>query len=281
MTVDFLDRRCAIAPGTGTFRYPAGEPGVTFDSSEPLGEIAYVRGAAADDLVTLAIWANSVRRLGGRPVALMPYLPGARADHDEHPAGFDAEVYARLINSVNLDRVICVDPHSDVMPGLLDNIEIVTAAELIEPFLSRAGILERLVGLIAPDEGARGRVAIVAERLGLPVYQAYKHRDFATGKLSGFSCDALPETGELLVVDDICDGGGTFMGLASAIPEATDRLHLWVSHGVFSGHAARLGEHYRTIWTTDSHPGHLNLFDARTVPLLPTLLQHLTNGAPT
>ena len=85
-----------------------------------------------------------------------------------------------------------------------------------------------------------------------------KVRDFATGKLSTFQCEDLPETGRLLVVDDICDGGGTFMGLAQATGLPKERLDLWVSHGVFSRRAAQITSAYGCIFTTDSHPGHRN-----------------------
>lgn len=264
------------------FRYPGGEPSVNLPGTDLAGasRVALVQGADSDDLVLLAMWANDVRRLGGRPVALIPYLPGARADHAERPVGFDAAVYARLINAAQLDRVICVDPHSRVMPGLIEHIEIIEAVDLIEEYLLHSGLLSKLVGVIVPDAGAKHRVGLVAERLRLPTYQARKHRDFATGKLSGFSCDPLPRTGNLLVVDDICDGGGTFKGLAAAVPQAAGRLHLWVTHGVFSGEAAELTRHYQTITTTDSHPGCTNVPGARVIPLLPALMNQILTGAP-
>jgi ribose-phosphate pyrophosphokinase len=164
------------------------------------------------------------------------------------------------------------------MPGLIERIEIIDAADLIDDTLP-ADIRSRIVGVIIPDEGAKHRAGLVADRLGVPTYQARKHRDFATGKLSGFSCDPLPAEGDLLVADDICDGGGTFRGLAAAIPEAAGRLHLWVSHGVLSGRAADLANDFQTITTTDSHPGCTNVPGARVIPLLPTLMKQLTTGA--
>lgn len=262
------------------FRYPGGEASVKLPTQDLAGtsQVAIVQGADSDNLVLLAMWANDIRRLGGHPIAFIPYLPGARADHADKAVGFDAAVYARLINAAQLDRVICVDPHSPVMPGLIERVEIIDAVDLIDTALP-VDIRDRLVGLIIPDAGAVDRVELVAERLGLPTYQAYKHRDFATGQLSGFSCDPLPVDGDLLVVDDICDGGGTFRGLVAAIPEAAGRLHLWITHGVFSGRAAELAGDFKTITTTDSHPGSANVPGARVIPLHHTLLNHLTQGA--
>jgi ribose-phosphate pyrophosphokinase len=96
----------------------------------------------------------------------------------------------------------------------------------------------------------------VAADLGVDLYIADKKRDFDTGKILGIEMtEPLPKTGRYLVVDDICDGGGTFMGLANAIDLPKDQLGLWVTHGIFSGNAHLLRDHYRNIYTTDSHPG--------------------------
>ena len=281
MAIDFpLDDR--IRP----FRYPGGEWAVAFgDGGRPEADrrhVGVVTGATPDDLVVLAVWANDVRRAGGRPIALVPYLPGARADHADRTLGFDAAAYAALLGAADLDGLVCVDPHSPVLPRLLADrgvaVDVVEAADLVAEALAPS-LRERLVGVIAPDDGAAHRAALVAERIGVPTFQAHKHRDFDTGRLSGFSCEPVPADGDLLVVDDICDGGGTFRGLAEAVPDAAGRLHLWVSHGVFSGEAPRLADHFRSITTTDSHPGCHNIPGTRIHPLLPTLLGRLETGA--
>jgi len=254
-------------------RFPAGEPHIVGGEPGQLAgdQVACVRGCDADDLVTLLMWASAVRGDGGRPHAVLPYLPGARADRDPR---MEAQVYAELINSGRFASVVTLDPHSPVMPGMLDRLTAVGAAELVDRFLPD-GLRRDLVGVIAPDHGAANRAGDVARTLEVPLFQALKHRDFQTGRLSGFSCDALPEGGDLLVVDDICDGGGTFMGLAGVIPEAAGRLHLWVTHGVFSGAAAGLVTAYSTVMTTDSHPGCTGVPGAIVFPSLEAVVPHL------
>lgn len=252
--------------------YPGGEFRI---EGEELGTIAVVRGADPADLVVVAVWANDVRRMGGAPIGFVPYLPASRADHEEHARGFDAAAYARLLNAAELERVVCVDPHSDVMPALVERCSVIEAADLIAAASLHVPVRE-LSGLIAPDEGSLRRCFRVAERFGLPVFMGRKHRDFDTGHLSGFSCDPLPPDGSFLVVDDICDGGGTFRGLAEAAGVGRDRLHLWVTHGIFSGHASGLMFDYSTLTTTDSHPGCRNIPGGpRVVPLLAHLIDHL------
>lgn len=254
------------------FSYPGGEVSVKMDRLSPSHgqkvQRAILTGADPADLIRLLTWANCVHRMGGDPLAFIPYLPAARADHSDEPVGFDAFVYANLINSGNFGAVVYVDAHSGVMPRLIERSYEVAMPPLVEAAIP-ADVRERLVGIIVPDKGARARAQAVGVKLGLPLFQMGKVRNYETGKLSGFEAlDEIPETGDLLVVDDICDGGGTFMGLAAATGLPARRLHLWVTHGIFSGKApASLPGAFSTIMTTDSHPGHVNIPTAKVTNL--------------
>ena len=126
---------------------------------------------------------------------------------------------------------------------------------MLADVLRAAGEADTYSAVLAPDKGAVERASKAAEALGLPLFTAAKTRDFDTGQLTNFEVPELPQSGRILVVDDICDGGGTFRGLATAAGIGRDRLGLWVSHGIFSGAAGELTEHFAEIFTTDSHPG--------------------------
>jgi ribose-phosphate pyrophosphokinase len=231
------------------FRFPAGELSLKVpENLEETPIAALVEGTDVNDYLLLAEWAELVHSQGFKAVAMIPYLPAARADRG-HP--FGAKVYADLINDAGLDQVICFDPHSSVMPDMIENLTVLYSAPVIKDALFSRDP-KHYAGVIAPDHGAIDRTQRVADELGLPMYKAEKHRDFETGKLTGFTCEQLPAEGRFLVVDDICDGGGTFLGLADACGVGRERLGLWVSHGVFSGHAERLLDAFAEIHTTDS-----------------------------
>lgn len=235
-------------------RFPGGELSLAIPAeTQETPAYAVVTGADFDDYVALGLWADYAHQAGHKAVALIPYLPAARADRG---VPFGAKVYAELINSFGLDQIITFDPHSPTAPALYDNLKVIDAAPYVRrATIGRVGTPHDYVGVIAPDKGAVERAQRTATAMHLPLFRAEKHRDFETGKLSGFSCEQLPEEGRLLVVDDICDGGGTFMGLAEATGLSRERLTLFVSHGVFSGNAPALRQHYSEIITTDSHPG--------------------------
>ena len=264
-----------VPAGDAPFRFPAGEQHTVANApADEVGLLAIVRGTDAEDFVAAAMWTDLWRRRGVRVDLAVPYLPGARQDRGEP---FGAEVYAQLVALVGARRVHALDPHSPVMPGLIPGLRQVPFARFVRDRLAHTSETHEghdYVGVIAPDAGALARATAVARALEVPVLQARKHRDFATGALSGFSCDPLPDAGRLLVVDDICDGGGTFLGLADATGLGPDRLDLWVTHAPFTAGAERLAGRYGRIHTTDSHPGCANPAVAATVhPLTATLVQ--------
>lgn len=226
-------------------------------------QIADARGLSHDDLFTLSMWADAAIERAEAMVLILPYLPGARMDRG-NPLG--ARNYAEFIKDCVLpDQLITIDPHSNAALGFytdsgendIPNVTVFPVERIIRHEIQDATSDERdqpYVGVIAPDKGAHDRAAAAARVMGVPVYTAGKTRDFATGKLSGFHMeDKLPDEGKLLIVDDICDGGGTFIGLAEATGLPKDRVDLWVTHGIFSKGLSNLLEHFETIHTTDSY----------------------------
>jgi ribose-phosphate pyrophosphokinase len=252
MTFTLYEQRRKLDGGTAlvfanhnVFQFPGAESHVVLEPTASV-QVAYVQGADGNDLMKLAMWADACKRYGGlKTVLALPYLPGARQDRG---APLGAKVYADFINSLGIDHVVALDPHSDVAPALYDRLTVVPITAVIPP---RVGY----TGIIIPDLGAVKRAESVATLFALPTYQATKKRDFATGRLSGFECELLPSDGRYLVVDDICDGGGTFIGLAEATGLPREQLGLWVTHGIFSKGLEELRERYSWIGCTDSHEG--------------------------
>lgn len=250
------------------FIFPAGEPSVTKEPKRELEktEIAIIQpspDSLHDDLFKLAMWNDFIIRTGAtskiNKVLVIPYFPGARADRG---IPFGLEVYAEFIGHLILDQVIVFDPHSPATVAALKDadqglkVTVINSDELLgQPAL--APYMDVYDAIIAPDKGATERAGAVAKALDLPVITAEKTRDFETGKLSGFSIN-LPDTDKdfpvYLIVDDICDGGGTFLGLHDAMDLDYGQVDLFVSHGVFSKDAlVNLTEKFETVFTTNSY----------------------------
>lgn len=266
-------------------KFPGGEPHVKVKDL-PSGHV-YVdcRFKSNDDFITALAVTDALRRYGVASIRLfIPYFPGARQDRVKARSGesLTCKVYADIINAQGYDQVIVVDPHSDVVPALLNNCKVITQKDIFCSF--KKHLLYDYDGIICPDAGARKKCE---ENEGWKIYYASKKRDMATGKLSGFVCEILPEehrilfkdigeefninniprgyykdiydrcyrkTAEYVLVDDICDGGGTFIGLAEEIRKQNKEspIDLFVSHGIFSNGLDELLKSYRKILTTDS-----------------------------
>lgn len=230
-------------------RYPDSMPLVQHAGS-PFVYRVLLRPESLGSFVAGLFWLDSIAaRFNCFPHLVLPFLPGARQDrlNSSGDALFTAKSVAQLINARELPSVTVLDPHSEVMPGLLDRCRVIHAAELINP---PAG---KYSAVVAPDAGSEKRATAVALKLEVPLIHAWKTRSVSDGTITGFGVEPinLPEGARVLVVDDICDGGRTFLGLADAIGARFD-LHLWVTHGIFSAGTAELKKRYSHIYCTDS-----------------------------
>jgi ribose-phosphate pyrophosphokinase len=146
-----------------------------------------------------------------------------------------------------------------------------------------------VVGIIAPDEGARARAVHFRDRFypEATVELATKHRDPQTGALSNYQLSALQRAGRYVIVDDICDGGGTFNLLADAFTrraaelEGACTLDLFVSHGIFSKGLGAIAPAIGSITTTDSWcrlPDDARLRVLPLKPLIEALAQEKMKG---
>ncbi|QZE10570.1 phosphoribosyl transferase [Mycobacterium phage ScoobyDoobyDoo] len=258
------------------FQYPGGEWSIgkmpAFpDDQGRITLIADMRGASMDDLAKAALWCDvGDRQNFDHPsrqdfafVLMLPYLPAARADKGV-PLG--ASVYSRFIRSIAADQVITIDPHSSFMPRLFRNLRVVSPLSLVRRALEDMETFQPpWDAVICPDRGAEERADGVAQMYGVPLVPCDKKRDQETGKILSLDVPEVDPSKRYLVVDDICDGGGTFFLLAEKLGLPREKLGLWVTHGIFSGAADRLKDHYGWIGTTDSHPGHNRIGVANTI----------------
>lgn len=211
---------------------------------------------SADDVMALLMLTDALRRQAPMtPIHLdLPYVPYARQDRVCNPGeALSAKVFCQLINSQNYASVNIDDPHSDVVPALLDRVQVIDASVHVAKVLCDPRFAEGVV-LLAPDAGARKRVGNLAKRLGVAeIAFADKVRDPLTGSISNVRFPEIASDLPILVVDDICDGGRTFIELARAASETAnigrERLNLYVTHGIYSRGLDDLGRYYNGIYT--------------------------------
>ena len=238
------------------FTFSGGEPHIKIQSD--LKEVSDVtlthRICSFSDMGMLLIAVDALRRMGIKEIsAFIPYFPAARQDRVMVPGEpLTVKVYADLINHLELKEVGVYDPHSEVTPALLHNCRVYSNHVFIQEVCKQ---LSSHLNLISPDGGALKKVYKLAAFLqDYGVIECSKLRDVKTGKLSGFQVYSEDLKGaDCLIVDDICDGGGTFLGLAEELKrKGAGKLYLAVSHGIFSKGLEALQEVFTKIFTTDA-----------------------------
>src|SRR5579871_1665760 len=203
------------------------------------------------------LWLAQVKMLlqNARSFSLhVPYLPYARQDKEvSNDLTFALHSFAALLNGIGFDTVTAVDVHNPaVTKALVKNFRNIPVDEI------HKDLAEKLNAdfLIFPDAGALERYLYARRRRHI-VFE--KERDQATGKITGHRL--VPELSatedlngkRLLIVDDICDGGATFISIAKAIAaKYTCRLDLFVTHGLFSKGRGLLEKAGLRLHTTNS-----------------------------
>ena len=211
-----------------------------------------------NDAECILLWylVSHIRSVAGNDAAIclyMPYVPNARMDRVKNDDEvFTLKWFANFINGMRFDRVVVLDPHSNVSTALIDNVLVIQPEFLIQKAIDAIGAEDLL--LCYPDEGAAKRYS---ELMEAEYIFGIKHRDWRTGKIERLEL-TTPEKvvgRTVLIVDDICSRGGTFTHTARALKEAgANDIYLYVSHcenTIFNGLVLTDGL-IRHVFTTDS-----------------------------
>lgn len=257
-----------------TFVFNGGEPHVKIASTEISRDTTVtvtIQARTSQDFMLSVMACDALHRMGFRRVDLfIPYFPAARQDRvmvSGEPLSI--KIFTAIVNSAGFDRVTVFDAHSEVTPALLNNCQAIPNHVFIREIIEAITPGKDLF-IVAPDAGAAKKIHHLASAIGWErVLQCDKVRDVKTGQLSGAQVFADDLNGaDCLIVDDICDGGGTFIQLAKALKaKNAGRLFLAISHGIFSKGMDELAAHFTTVFTTNSFYNGLETDFLKIIPL--------------
>jgi len=248
------------------FKFPAGEVHVRLntDYGFPQGINLLARIQKSDDIIVLLLAIDTLTRMNiNIHNVIIPYFPYARQDRVANKGeSLSLKVIAELlINNICFDagvKITVLDPHSDVLGALLPNDSIIHSRK--ELFLNTLGNkkikeIKNDYHIICPDAGALKQTYSIALELETEkMYCCKKYRDTLTGELT-IDMDYTDWSGKkCIIVDDICDGGGTFIAIAKKLKDCgASEVLLYVTHGVFSKGLDCLKENIDKIYTTNSY----------------------------
>lgn len=249
-------------------KFPAGEihlnildgnAGVKHTSVSEVIVKAHLRNS--DDIMALLLIKNALNAVlfDRKPYQVklqIPYLPYARQDRRCNLGeAHSLKVMSSIINSMEFDSVLISDPHSDVVGAVINNCVMEPQYSLITASRElRNKLISGEYVIVSPDAGSEKKALEVAKFVKCNMIRATKRRDIKTGKIEhiGF-VDEIPKDKNFLIMDDICEKGGTFLPLAKQLRQKHNVVELYVTHGIFSGGLETLLESFDTIHTTDSY----------------------------
>ncbi len=213
------------------------------------------------DVELLICATQALRNLTDRPITLYaPYFLGSRSDRRFQKGGVNylKQVICPIINSLNFAEVAVLDPHSDVLEACLNNYMKVSNHIMVKHALKDINVDKSQICLVSPDAGAYKKIFDVAKEFGIEkIITANKVRDMKTGDILRTEIPTLDQHNDItyVIIDDICDGGRTFVELVNAIKwgRPSAKSYLIVTHGIFSTGYAKLEECFESIYTTNSY----------------------------
>jgi ribose-phosphate pyrophosphokinase len=246
-----------------SFTFSGGEEHVRFTPAD-FQNIKTVKVHArlnhSSSLIQLMIAMDALKRIIHKDVAIeltIPYFPYARQDRVcVEGEALGAAVIANFINNLRFDKVTIWDAHSDVSPALLDNVTNVAQVDILKEHAALSQEIENgELMLVSPDAGAAKKTLKIAEAFEgkAALINAQKIRDVKTGKILNTEVSGDVYRKKLLIVDDICDGGRTFIELAKVLKsKGASEVSLFVTHGIFSKGFEVFEGLIDKIYTTDS-----------------------------
>ena len=229
-------------PGSATAeRFSDGEFNFQIDENVRGSDIFIVQPTCPPtdaNLMELLVMLDAFRRASAeRVTAVIPYYGYARSDKKDRPrVPIAAKLVANLMVTAGAQRILTIDLHASQIQGFFDvPVDHLYAAPVMIGHYQKNPMENMTV--VAPDTGGAERARAYAKRLNAELALCDKRREKANvaevmnvvGNVDGRSC---------LIVDDMCDTGGSLTKVAKALKKAgAERIHACFTHPVLSGRA--------------------------------------------
>lgn len=196
---------------------------------------------ANDNLMQLLICMDALKRASARRItAVIPYFGYARQDRKtDGRTPISAKLVANLIHSAGADRVLTVDLHAGQIQGFFDipTDNLFGSPVMVDDIKERYGKADLIV--VSPDVGGVVRARSLAKRLEADLAIVDKRRPEA-GKSEVMNIIGDVNGKRCIMLDDMCDSGGTLANAAAALKEqGAKSVSAYVTHGVLSNNAVQ------------------------------------------
>ena len=221
-------------------RFSDGEIGVEFQESIRGQFVFLIQStfAPTDNLMELLLMIDAAKRASAyKVIAVMPYYGYARQDRKDKPrVAIGSKLVANMLTAAGADRVVTMDLHAPQIQGYFDiPVDHLDSSAIFIPYIESLNLPN--LTFAAPDVGSANRIREVATYFECEMVICDKHRKRANEIASMVVIGDVTDR-DIVLIDDICDTGGTLAKSAGLLKEKGARsVRAFCTHPVLSGKA--------------------------------------------
>jgi ribose-phosphate pyrophosphokinase len=194
--------------------------------------------APSDNLMELLLMIDAAKRASAyKVIAVIPYFGYARQDRKDKPrVSIGSKLVANMLTAAGADRVITMDLHAPQIQGYFDiPMDHLDSSAIFIPYIQTINLPELLFA--APDIGSANRIREIASYFNSEMVICDKHRKRAN-EIASMVVIGDVANKDVVLIDDICDTGGTLAKSAGLLKEKGARsVRALCTHPVLSGKA--------------------------------------------
>ncbi len=239
-------------------RFSDGEIWVKFGENIRGSDVFIIQSTnpPSDNLIELLIMVDAAKRASAKRItAVIPYFGYSRQDRKDQPrVSISAKLVANLITVAGADRVMTMDLHASQIQGFFDiPFDHLYGSSV---FSGKFDQLKNNLVVVSPDVGGIKMARSYAKRLQADLVVIDKRRP-KQNLAEVVHIIGNVEGKDVLLVDDLIDTAGTFVGAIEALKnKGAQKIYGAITHPLLSGPAIeRINNSQLTkLFVSDSIP---------------------------
>ncbi len=221
-------------------QFSDGEIGVEFEESIRGRFVFLVQStfAPTENMMELLLMIDAAKRASAyKVIAVIPYYGYARQDRKDKPrVAIGSKLVANMLVAAGADRVVTMDLHAPQIQGYFDiPVDHLDSSAIFIPYIESLNLAN--LTFAAPDVGSANRIREIASFFECDMVICDKHRKRANEIASMVVIGDVKDR-DIILIDDICDTGGTLAKSAGLMLEKGARsIRALCTHPVLSGAA--------------------------------------------